>query len=278
MYNYKIILFLILFYNFNLINGLNTTNVDYYQIKRYENLDCTGEVMTFFVFYESLIFSSYLSIQFLCDNSNRDNITCAMVSGYPDGQKITNLENPIHISSTACSRGYKLFYEKEFDYNEKKYCVVSEYSTMSCEYRPILNFGNIKNVCFKGKFYECSTLSFKERTCGVLLNKTIYDKEPVVEIATYVCMGDIKYERSVVVHAVTIKGAIDPNIKGIYAPNLRPSNGDYSLELEGEANFNPEYYYNSSLSSSIYHQIYDISITVVFIKSTLIFLLLKIIF
>ncbi|KAM9947242.1 hypothetical protein ACTFIT_000564 [Dictyostelium discoideum] len=254
------------------INGLNTTNVDYYQIKRYENSDCTGEVMTFFVFYESLIFSSYLSIQFLCDNSNRDNITCAMVSGYPDGQSITNLENPIHISSTACSRGYKLFYEKEFDYNEKKYCVVSEYSTMSCEYRPILNFGNIKNVCFKGKYYECSTLSFKERTCGVLLNKTIYDKEPVVEIATYVCMGDIKYERSVVVHAVTIKGAIDPNIKGIYAPNLRPSNGDYSLDTDDQ-DYNPEFYYNSSLSSSLYHQILYFPIIVIFIKSTLILLI-----
>ncbi|EGC30374.1 hypothetical protein DICPUDRAFT_13730, partial [Dictyostelium purpureum] len=96
---------------------------------------------------------------------------------------------------------------------------------LSCEYRPILNFGSLKGGCFKGKNYECSTISYKEKTCLIFDNGTIsyFSDNEYVEIPSYVCMGDVTYERSVVVHAVTINGVYDSNLKSIYAPNLRQS-------------------------------------------------------
>ncbi|EGC30868.1 hypothetical protein DICPUDRAFT_40826, partial [Dictyostelium purpureum] len=92
----------------NSVEALNTTTINYYQIRRYEEKNCTGRIMSFFVFYEHSVYSAYLNILFQCDSSNPEEAKCAMINGYPTGETVDYDDSIITIEKNKCFKGYTL--------------------------------------------------------------------------------------------------------------------------------------------------------------------------
>ncbi|KAM9978711.1 hypothetical protein ACTFIY_012466 [Dictyostelium cf. discoideum] len=190
-------------------------------LKLYANQNCTGESIEFLAVYEKIVYSEIVDILFECNSDDLNSITCNYTNNYknPDPLKARKL---FKTKVGICSDNFILDYIKieNFDYDESNHCVLSEYSTSTCEYKPIFHFGILKKTCVYRWLLDCSALGYNIKHCNNLdgtyfdnpYNYTI-DDENNETFNAYVCKNKIQNysstSRGYIVHASVIDGYDD---------------------------------------------------------------------
>ncbi|KAN0000718.1 hypothetical protein ACTFIZ_001165 [Dictyostelium cf. discoideum] len=188
-------------------------------LKLYANQNCTGESIEFLAVYEKKVYSEIVDILFECNNDDLHSITCNYTNNYKNPVKAKKL---FKTKVGTCSDNFILDYIKieNFDYDESNHCVLSEYSTSTCEYKPIFHFGILKKTCVYRWLLDCSALGYNIKHCNNLdgtyydnpYNYTI-DDENNETFNAYVCKNKIQNysstSRGYIVHASVIDGYDD---------------------------------------------------------------------
>ncbi|KAM9982637.1 hypothetical protein ACTFIZ_007159 [Dictyostelium cf. discoideum] len=200
------------------INQIPYNNDYMYMVKQWEYSNCTGEQLDFLAFSENHFYTELIDSYFNCDPT-KSPISCNFTLNY-NNQDETKI---IELKEGICNNFKTIEYIKksEFDYNESKFCVMSEYSTPLCQYKPIFHFGTIRDVCIYGWLLKCSSLGYEIKHCKFLdfndtSNYLILDDNDVESdiFPAYVCKNSIKnftsLARGYIVHASTIDGINDP--------------------------------------------------------------------
>ncbi|KAN0053229.1 hypothetical protein ACTA71_009678 [Dictyostelium dimigraforme] len=198
------------------INQLPNNNDYIYLIKQWEYLNCTGEQVEFLAFGENQFYTELMDSFFICDPTISP-ISCNFTVNY-NNQNITD-KKTIELKEGICNSFKTIEYIKssDFDYNESKYCVMSEYST--CQYKPIFHMGTLRDVCVYGWLLKCSALGYEIKHCKLLdyndtSNYTILDGGKTDIFPAYICKNSIENvtssSRGYIVHASTIDGINDP--------------------------------------------------------------------
>ncbi|KAN0006750.1 hypothetical protein ACTFIU_004941 [Dictyostelium citrinum] len=194
-------------------------NKDYmYMVKQWEYSNCTGQQVEFLAFSENQFYTELMDSYFICDPTKLP-ISCNFTVNY-NNQNITN-KKTIELKEGVCNNYKTIEYIKngDYDYNESKFCVMSEYSTPLCQYKPIFHMGTLKDVCVYGWLLKCSALGYEIKHCKLLdynntSNYTLLDGGKTDIFPAYVCKNSIEKitssSRGYIVHASTIDGISDP--------------------------------------------------------------------
>ncbi|KAK5581197.1 hypothetical protein RB653_001227 [Dictyostelium firmibasis] len=215
------IFFLLIIILINNINLIKCDNGHMFVLRLYSSPNCTGDSIEFLAVYEKKVYSEIVDILFECNNDDLNSITCNYTNNYKN-------PNPLKIKRTfrtkvgECSDNFLLDYINinNFDYDESSHCVLSEYSTSTCEYKPIFHFGILKKTCVYRWLLDCSALGYNIKHCNNLdgtyfdnpYNYTI-DEENSETFNAYVCKNKIQNysstSRGYIVHASVIDGYDD---------------------------------------------------------------------
>ncbi|KAF2068355.1 hypothetical protein CYY_010320 [Polysphondylium violaceum] len=187
------------------MKSLNISHVDYYTLYTYEKPDCTGEVISFYNFYEHQLYSFFFGHTFYCDQSTR---SCRVET--TTGISILQVLNDTYVID-QCKDGMLLKYKDDLDYYESDYCITGEYSTPVCDYRPILYHGIIRGKCYFGKYTDCSLKSYSSFECTPDGQKG----EEIFEKPTFLCGCMSIVQRSLSFQPWTKRGVIDSNIERV---------------------------------------------------------------
>ncbi|EAL67995.1 hypothetical protein DDB_G0278787 [Dictyostelium discoideum AX4] len=210
----KVILIIEISYSINQIP--NNNNNDYmYMVKQWEYSNCTGEQVDFIAFSENQFYTELIDSFLNCDPT-KSPISCNFTLNY--NQNIIN-KNIIELKEGICNNFKTIEYIKnsDFDYNESKFCVMSEFST--CQYKPIFHLGTLRDVCVYGWLLKCSSLGYEIKHCKLLdfndnSNYTLLDDDDGETFPAYVCKNSFEnitsLSRGYIVHASTIDGINDP--------------------------------------------------------------------
>ncbi|KAN0014817.1 hypothetical protein ACTFIU_001135 [Dictyostelium citrinum] len=222
-------------------------------LKLHSNQNCSGEPIEFLALYERKVYSEIVDILFECNSDDLNSITCNYTNNYknPDPIKIKKI---FKTKVGVCSDNFILDYIKisNFDYDESSHCVLSEYSTSTCEYKPIFHFGILKKTCVYKWLLDCSALGYNIKHCknsdgsnfNNPYNYTIVDENNETFNA-YVCKNKIQNysstARGYIVHASVIDGYDDNDKNRII--ELGPKSPIHFQTSIGINNITPNYYF-----------------------------------
>ncbi|KAN0047539.1 hypothetical protein ACTA71_001921 [Dictyostelium dimigraforme] len=215
---FYLLIFFIFNLNFKLING---DNGNMFVLKLHSDLNCTGDPIEFLAIYEKKVYSEIVDILFECNNDDLNSITCNYTNNYKNPNPLKT-KKIFKTKVGVCSDNFILDYIKinNFDYDESNHCVLSEYSTSTCEYKPIFHFGILKKTCVYKWLLDCSALGYNIKHCnnfdGTNFNNP-YNYSIVEENSetfnAYVCKNKIQNysstSRGYIVHASVIDGYDD---------------------------------------------------------------------
>ncbi|KAN0053414.1 hypothetical protein ACTA71_009864 [Dictyostelium dimigraforme] len=223
-----------------------------YVINDYENsINCSGEITRVTIFYEHKFWTETQNAIISCEPLIIP-IQCTIESKYYQTEIFTQ---------NQCNKGRKLEIIKINDFNldKSKFCFLSEYSTSTCDYKPIFSFGIKNGYCVDGITMECSDLKYKISTCDII------DKDPKKfkittsgfssENPTLICKNSIGYlnetSRGFRGQPFTIDGVIDPlyEERVLQMPSKQLDNNDYN---NNNNNYNNTIVDEISISVSTY--------------------------
>ncbi|KAN0012052.1 hypothetical protein ACTFIU_000274 [Dictyostelium citrinum] len=183
-----------------------------YVISDYENsINCSGEITRITVFYEHKFWTETQNAMISCEPLIIP-IQCTIESKYYQTEIFTQ---------NQCNNGRKLEIIKinDFNFDKTKFCFLSEYSTTTCDYKPIFSFGIKNGYCVDGITMECSDLKYKISTCDILDNdpkrfEITTNGFSKSENPTLICKNSIGYlnetSRGFRAQPFTLDGVIDP--------------------------------------------------------------------
>ncbi|KAK5582719.1 hypothetical protein RB653_004304 [Dictyostelium firmibasis] len=210
MYNFKFNIKLVIFSMILMIAEANKKD-HLYIISDYENqTNCSGEITRITVFYEHKFWTETQNAMITCEPLIIP-VQCTIESKFYQTEIFTQ---------NQCNKGRKLeiININDFILDKSNFCLLSEYSTSTCDYKPIFSFGIKNGYCVDGITMECSELKYKISTCDIIEKDPkkfkITTSEFSSENPTLICKNSIGYLNETLRgfrgQPFTLDGVIDP--------------------------------------------------------------------